>query len=85
MENTQVKDLNPYEFTLEIDGVPHAIRVEVPKDGDYVVYVNGERTGHISSTETGGKRYWITKDDIEQSLVNQIGEQVEILEAGEVH
>ncbi|MEJ7559695.1 MAG: hypothetical protein WKF66_15405 [Pedobacter sp.] len=85
MENTQEKDLNPYEFTLDINAEPHAVRVEVPKEGDYVVYINGERTGHITSTETAGKRYWITKDDIEQRLVDQIGEQVELLEAGDVH
>jgi hypothetical protein len=83
MENTQEKDLNPYEFTLEIDGEPHAIRVEVPKDGDYVIYINGERTGHISSTEVGSKRNWTTKDDIAQNLVNEIGQQVEVLEAAD--
>ena len=81
MKNTQEKDLNPYEFTLEIGGEPNAIRVEVPKDGDYVVYINGERTGHISCTKSDAKRSWTTNDDIAQTLVNQIGEQIEILEA----
>jgi hypothetical protein len=83
MENTQEKDLNPYEFTLEIDGEPHAIRVEVPKEGDYVVYINGERTGHISSTESSGNRSWVTKDESSQSLVDQIGAQIETLEAAD--
>ena len=85
MENKQEKDLNPYEFTLEINGEPHAIRVEVPKDGDYVIYINGERSGHISRTDSSTKKIWESKDDIDQALVDQIGEQVEILEAGEVH
>jgi hypothetical protein len=81
MENTQEKDLNPYEFTLEIDGEPHAIRVEVPKEGDYVVYINGERTGHISSTNSAEKRSWTTKDEISQGLVDKVGAQIETLEA----
>ncbi|RYE56683.1 MAG: hypothetical protein EOP48_07450 [Sphingobacteriales bacterium] len=85
MENTQEKDLNPYEFTLEIDGEPHAVRVEVPKDGDYIIYINGERTGHITSTNSSGKRSWTSKDDIAQSLIDQVGAQIEVLEAADIH
>lgn len=80
MDNTQEKDLNPYEFTLEINGEPQAIRVEVPKPGDYIVYINGERKGHIYS-ETGDTTLeWKTKDPISQKLVSEIGLHVESLE-----
>ncbi|RZK76677.1 MAG: hypothetical protein EOO92_14245 [Pedobacter sp.] len=81
MENTQEKDLNPYEFTLEIDGEPHAIRVEVPKEGDYVVYINGERSGHIFLETGNTKLHWRSKDDIDPNIVKQIGKQIEVLEA----
>ncbi|MHA4895962.1 hypothetical protein ACXZ1K_14515 [Pedobacter sp. PWIIR3] len=80
MDNTQEKDLNPYEFTVEIDGEPNAIRVEVPKTGDYIIYINGERSGHIYSETTGAERHWKTKDDLSQQLVNELGAQIEILE-----
>lgn len=85
MENTQEKDLNPYEFTLEIDGEPHAVRVEVPKDNDYIVYLNGERTGHITSTNASGKKTWTSNDEIAQSLIDQVGAQIEVLEAANIH
>ena len=85
MENTQEKDLNPYEFTLEIDGEPHAVRVEVPKDKDYIVYLNGERTGHITSSNSSGKKAWTSNDDIAQSLIDQVGAQIEVLEAANIH
>jgi len=85
MESKQEKDLNPYEFTLEIDGEPMAIRVEVPKEGDYVVYINGERTGHLSFENGSEGKTWFSKDEIAKDLVNRIGEQIEVLEAGEVH
>jgi hypothetical protein len=85
MENTQEKDLNPYEFTLDINGEPHAIRVEVPKEGDYIVYINGERTGHLTSTGSFETRSWSSKDDIAQDLIDQIGEQITILEAADTH
>ena len=80
MENTQEKDLNPHEFTLEIDGEPTAIRVEVPKPGDYIVYINGERSGHIYPVVGNTKLIWKTNDDIKESLVDEIGAQIEILE-----
>ena len=80
MENTQHKDLNPHEFTLEIAGEPTAVRVEVPKPGDYIVYLNGERTGHIYPIVGNTSIVWKTNDDIEESLVNEIGAQIEILE-----
>jgi hypothetical protein len=79
MENQQ-KDLNPYEFTLEIDGEAKAIRVEVPKPGDYVVYINGERSGHIYPETGDTALHWRSKDKISQRLVNEIGAQVELLE-----
>jgi len=85
MESKQEKDLNPYEFTLEIDGEPMAVRVEVPKEGDYVVYINGERTGHLSFKNENASKVWFSKDEIDQALVNRLGEQIEVLEAGEVH
>lgn len=85
MENTQEKDLNPYEFTLEIDGEPHAVRVEVPKENDYIVYLNGERTGHITSTNASGKKTWTSSDEIAQSLIDQVGAQIEVLEAANIH
>ena len=80
MENTQQKDLNPHEFTLELGGEPTAVRVEVPKPGDYIVYLNGERTGHIYPIVGNTSIVWKTNDDIEESLVNEIGAQIEILE-----
>ncbi len=80
MENTQEKDLNPYEFTLEISGEPAAIRVEVPKPGDYIVYINGERTGHIYPVVGSTTLVWKTNDDISETLVNDIGAQIEVLE-----
>ena len=80
MENAQEKDLNPYEFTLEIEGEPTAIRVEVPKPGDYIVYINGERTGHIYPVVGNTTLLWKTNDDISESLVNNIGAQIELLE-----
>lgn len=76
------KDLNPYEFTLEIEGEPQAIRVEVPKAGDYIVYINGERSGHIYPQATTGTLVWIAEDEMDQALVNQIGQQIEIMEKG---
>lgn len=75
----QEKDLNPYEFTLEIDGEPHAVRVEVPKPGDYIVYINGERKGHIHPIK-GTASEWKTMDDMEQPLVDEIGKNIEVLE-----
>ena len=80
MDNIQEKDLNPYEFTLDMNGEPHAIRVEVPKDGDYIVYINGERTGHISRSSESTSGSWVSKDDIDQSLINQVGAQIDHLE-----
>ena len=80
MENTQEKDLNPYEFTIEIAGEPTAIRVEVPKEGDYIVYINGERSGHIYPEAGHTSLDWKTKDDIDQKLVSEIGANVEALE-----
>jgi hypothetical protein len=79
MENQQ-KDLNPHEFTLEIDGEAKAIRVEVPKPGDYIVYINGERTGHIYPEAGDTSLQWRSKDKISQRLVNEIGAQIEVLE-----
>lgn len=75
----QEKDLNPYEFTLEIDGEPQAIRVELPKPGDYIVYINGERTGHIYPVR-GQVCTWKSNDDIEQNLVDEIGKSIEAIE-----
>lgn len=75
----QHKDLNPYEFTLEIDGEAKAIRVEVPKPEDYVVYINGERIGHIYPEVGNTALQWRSKDKISQRLVNEIGAQVEVL------
>ncbi|MGY4385816.1 hypothetical protein ACVWYN_002864 [Pedobacter sp. UYP24] len=80
MDNTQEKDLNPYEFTIEIDGEPNAVRIEVPKTGDYIVYINGERLGHIYSEAEDAERKWKTKDDISQQLVDKLGAHIEILE-----
>jgi len=76
----QEKDLNPYEFTLEIDGEPQAIRVELPKPGDYIVYINGERKGHIYPIR-GTVSEWKSGDDIDQSLINEIGKNIEVLES----
>lgn len=75
------KDLNPYEFTLEINGDPAAIRVEIPKEGDYIVYINGERTGHIYCIKGGSKVQWKTTDHIGQDLVDEIGTHIEVLES----
>ncbi len=81
MENTRQKDLNPHEFTIEIDGEPQAIRVETPKQGDYIVYINGERTGHIYPIIGSTTLKWKTKDTINQELVDEIGKQIEVLES----
>ncbi len=80
MDNTQEKDLNPYEFTIEIDGEPNAVRVEVPKAGDYIIYINGERLGHIYLETADADRNWKTKDDLSQRLVDELGAQIEIHE-----
>jgi len=85
MENMQEKDLNPYEFTLEIDGEPHAVRVEVPKENDYIIYLNGERTGHITSNNSSSKKTWTSSDEIAQNLIDQVGAQIEVLEAANIH
>lgn len=77
MEQAQEKDLNPYEFTIEINGEPQAVRVEVPKQGDYIIYINGERTGHIYPILGGTKTQWKTKDKIDQELVDSIGYHIE--------
>lgn len=82
METEQPKDLNPYEFTLEIDGEAKAIRVELPKPGDYIVYVNGERTGHIFPETGDTALVWRTKDKISQKLVDAVGREIEIQEEG---
>jgi len=84
MDNKQEKDLNPYEFTIEVEGEPQAIRVEVPKPGDYIVYINGERTGHIYPIIGGTVLKWKTKDDIDQQLVDEIGKQIAVLEANQI-
>lgn len=80
MENTQEKDLNPYEFTIEIDGEPNAVRVEVPRPGDYIIYINGERLGHIYRESADTAKIWRTKDNLSQKLVDNLGAQIEILE-----
>lgn len=80
MENKQEKDLNPYEFTLEIAGEPAAVRVEVPKPGDYIVYINGERMGHIYPVVGSTVLIWKTNDEIEETLVSEIGAHIENLE-----
>ena len=74
------KDLNPYEFTLEIDGHPQAIRVEQPKAGDYIVYINGERTAHIYPVVSNSSLEWRSEDKIDQALINEIGQHIETLE-----
>jgi hypothetical protein len=84
MENTQNKNLNPYEFTLEINGEPNAIRVELPKPGDYIVYINGERTGHIYPETSNTILVWQTKDNIQQELVDEIGKHIEALESDHI-
>ena len=76
----QEKDLNPYEFTLEIDGEPQAIRVELPRSGDYIIYINGERTGHIYPIRSKSTVEWKSNDDIEQQLIDEIGKNIEALE-----
>ncbi|MES2826960.1 MAG: hypothetical protein V4687_02350 [Bacteroidota bacterium] len=84
MENTQEKDLNPYEFTIEIAGEPNAVRVELPKPGDYIIYINGERTGHIYR-ETATGKVWDTKDEIDPKLVKALGAQIELIEEANIH
>ncbi|WP_285008453.1 hypothetical protein [Pedobacter faecalis] len=74
------KDLNPYEFTIDIDGEPHAIRVEVPQEGDYIVYINGERSGHLYTVQGDTKLEWRTDDEISQRLVDEIGADILLLE-----
>lgn len=76
----QEKDLNPYEFTLEIHGEPQAIRVELPKPGDYIIYINGERTGHIYPIRSKSTVEWKSNDDIDQALINELGKSIEELE-----
>lgn len=76
----QKKDLNPYEFTLEIHGEPQAIRVELPKPGDYIIYINGERTGHIYPIRSKSTVEWKSNDDIDQALINELGKSIEELE-----
>jgi len=76
----QEKDLNPYEFTLEIKGEPHAIRIELPKPGDYIVYINGERTGHIYPVALHDGVEWRSKDQIDQHLIDEIGKNIEAQE-----
>lgn len=75
------KDLNPYEFTLEISGEPSAIRIEIPKEGDYIVYINGERTGHIYCIKGSSSVQWKTTDHISQELVDEIGAHIVTLES----
>lgn len=74
------KDLNPYEFTLEIDGEPHAIRIEHPKAEDYIVYINGERSGHIYPVVSNTSIQWKSEDKIDQTLVNEIGQHIETMD-----
>lgn len=77
------KDLNPYEFTLEIDGdEPQAIRVEHPKPDDYVIYINGERSGHIYPVVSNNTMEWRSEDKMDQVLVDEIGRHIEALEKG---
>lgn len=76
----QEKDLNPYEFTLEIDGEPQAVRVELPKPGDYIIYINGARTGHIYPIRSNSIVDWKSNDDIDQQLIDEIGKNIEVLE-----
>ncbi|WP_316811646.1 hypothetical protein [Pedobacter heparinus] len=76
------KDLNPYEFTLEIDGGPQAVRVEQPKPGDYVIYINGERSGHIYPVVSTSTMEWRSEDKMDQALVDEIGQHIEALERG---
>lgn len=70
------KDLNPYEFTLEIDGHPQAIRIEQPKADDYIVYINGERLGHIHPIVSTTGMEWKSEDKMDQALVNEIGQHI---------
>lgn len=74
------KDLNPYEFTLEIDGEPHAIRIEHPKAEDYIVYINGERSGHIYPVVSNTSIEWKSEDKINHTLVNEIGQHIEAID-----
>lgn len=79
------KDLNPYEFTLEINGEPQAIRIEQPKADDYIVYINGERSGHIYPLVSADSIAWKSEDGIDQALLDEIGQQIEILEKANPH
>jgi hypothetical protein len=45
-----------------------------------IVYINGERTGHIYPVVGSTTLVWKTNDDIDENLVNDIGAQIEILE-----
>jgi len=76
------KDLNPHEFTIEIAGEPQAIRAEQPKPGDYIVYINGERSGHIYPVVSNSGLEWKSEDDMDQALINNIGKHIETLEKG---
>jgi hypothetical protein len=76
------KDLNPYEFTLEISGEPQAIRVEQPQADDYIVYINGERSGHIYPQKSATGIVWKSEDGMDQALLDEIGQQIEIMEKG---
>lgn len=76
------KDLNPYEFTLEINGEPQAIRIEQPKADDYIVYINGERSGHIHPQATASGIAWKAEDGMNQALVDEIGQHIETMEKG---
>ncbi|MEJ2881180.1 hypothetical protein [Pedobacter sp. GR22-6] len=81
MDTMQEKDLNPYEFTIDINGEPQAIRVEVPKAGDYIVYINGDRVGHIYPIIGNTTIQWKSKDPIDQELIDEIGKQIEVLKS----
>lgn len=74
------KDLNPYEFTIEIDGLAQAIRAEQPKPGDFIIYINGERTGHIYPVVSPPITEWKSQDKMDQALVSEIGQHIETLE-----
>ncbi|MFA4868838.1 MAG: hypothetical protein WC623_11595 [Pedobacter sp.] len=74
------KDLNPFEFTLEINGEPQAIRIEHPKTKDYIVYINGERSGHIYPVASGNRIDWKSEDGMDQTLLDEIGKHIEIME-----
>ncbi|MNE81827.1 hypothetical protein D3C80_1785020 [compost metagenome] len=74
------KDLNPIEFTLEINGEPQAIRIEHPKTKDYIVYINGERSGHIYPIVSENSTDWKSEDEMDQTLLDEIGKHIEIME-----